>query len=412
MTTNPDSTPPAPRKHRIGSCLCKLIVGALLLFLLVLIAVYTWLHSWKWGDLSDFHESWTPEERAALVAFDDYLRDGSMEADMRQLSGIVMNNLILLESVVSERAASPTLAERISTELGIAFGCYNMGAPMRSELADIAASGSAARPPMQWTWPMSMEDTPARFALFTGNVEAAKALVRHGADPNFYNTRSRESLLTCLLCGSSLAGRSPFPLAERLALADWLVEQGADVHRLRETLRYVPGIAAGDEVSETLRWMFAHGFGTEPYADGAPVYELLYVPHAMEFWKEMFASGRLSVNDVTAQKMPIQVICSNLYRPEQVEMLAWMLQQGATPTISPQQEGLFPTEQPIEMLVNDMRLMEPDNDSLEPVFRAIRLLQRHGAVHPELTLPMTDNAAEFLRLLPDPASRRRPKPVD
>ncbi len=408
----PDSPPPSPRKRRIGSCLCKLIVGALLLFLLVLIAVYTWLHSWKWGDLCDFHESWTPEERSALVAFDDYLRDGSMATDMRQLSGIVMNNLIQLESAVSQREASPSFAERISAEVGIAFGCYNMGAPMRRELAAIAASGSAACPPIQWTWPLSMVDTPARFALFTGNTEAAKALVRHGADPNFLNPLGKESLLSSLLCGSSLAGRSSLPLAERLALADWLVDQGADVHRLRETLRYVPGIAAGDEVSETLRWMFAHGFGTEPYADGAPVYELLYVPHAMEFWKEMFASGRLSVNDVTAQKMPIQVICSYLHGPEQVEMLAWLLQQGATPTISPQQEGLFPTEQPIEMLVNDMRHMEADSATLEPTFRAIRLLQRHGAVHPDINLPMTDDAAEFLRLLPDPASRRRPKPVD
>ena len=55
--------------------LLKTAGGLLILLIIALGCALCWLYSWTWrGELSNFHESWTPDERAALTRLDSYLR--------------------------------------------------------------------------------------------------------------------------------------------------------------------------------------------------------------------------------------------------------------------------------------------------------------------------------------------------
>lgn len=384
-----------PHRRRLG-CVLKLFCGGLLLLLLAAGGGYVWLSSWKWYPLPAFHESWTPEERAALSRFDSYLTDGGFERDFLKGMNTVSENIDSLRAELGYERASAAERVRIRLEQQAItlYTSYMLGKPMRRELAAIVTSGSAKREPL--TLQASVKDTPARFALYTGHTESAKAMIRHGADVNFHNPGTKETLLSCLLGNRSVSGTHPLPLQERLNTVDWLVEQGADVHSLRESLRYAP-LLAGQEQERILRWLHAHNFGTEPYEDGSPVYEFMCSSAEMSFWKEMFSSGKLSVNDNRGNKTPMQVLCGSLYSESQVQMLEWMLRRGASPNIPAQLEGLFPHEQPLELLLASLSLYEENAEERIHVFRAIRLLQQYGATLPGETLPQSDKLHDFLQ---------------
>lgn len=385
----------------------KLICGVILLTAAAISGAYIWLSAWKWYPLPDFHESWTAEERAALSKFDSYLKDGELgKAFLTAQKGIseMMANLQIRlggEGMPADERLRELLVQHAVT----LYVSHAIGSPMRRELAAIAASGSAKRPPLRIE-ETDTTDTPARFAVFVGHTDAAKAMIRHGADPNFHDHGMKESLLSSLLSNISLTGKHPLPLNERLAMADWLTEQGTDVRSLRESLRYAPMLAQ-QEAESILRWLHSHHFGTEPYENGAPVYEFMYQPAEMDFWKEMFSSGKLSINDTRGNKTPIQVICGNISTAAQVQMLEWMLRHGAAPAISAQQEGLFPQEQPLELLLDAFRGTEPDAEESTYLFRAIRLLQKHGATLTGTPLPPNDDMNHYRRLLRQDSAERR-----
>lgn len=404
-TSTPRKTAGKPHRKRFG-CILKFFCGVFLLLTAAAGGGYMWLNSWKWYPLPAFHESWTAEERTALSRFDSYLTNGDLEKDFLMGMNTVSENIDSLQARLGLERASAAERFRIRLEQQ-ALTLYMsrlLGKPMRRELAAIVTSGSAKREPPAIQ--ASVKDTPARFALYTGNTEAAKAMIRHGADVNFRGVGTKESLLSCLLSDRSLKGTHPMPLQERLSTADWLVQQGADVHRLRECLRYAPQLA-GQEQESILRWLHAHGFGTEPYEDGCPVYE--HMSHAVgyAFWKEMFASGRLSLNDNRGNRTPLQVLCSHISSEEQVDMLEWMLRRGASPNMPAQQEGLFPREQPLELALTSLCMLADEPEEAAPAFRAVRLLQRHGAVIPgQDALPDTDDMQEFLRLYRKQSQRK------
>lgn len=409
MATNtPRKAATKPGRKRFG-CVKKLLCGVFLLMLLAAGGGYVWLNCWKWYPLPAFHESWTAEERSALSHFDSFLTGGGVEKDFLTGMSTFSENLDSLKNAIGlERAsAAKQFLSRMEQQVLALYMSHILGKPMRRELAAIVTGGSARRAPL--TILPSVKDTPARFALHTGHTEAAKAMIRHGADVNFHDTYTKETLLSCLLGNRSVSGTHPLPLQERLNIADWLVEQGADVHSLRESLRYAP-LLAGQEQESILRWLHAHGFGTEPYEDGCPIYE--HMSHAVGygFWKEMFASGRLSLNDNRGNRTPLQVLCSQISTEEQVDMLEWMLLRGASPNIPAQQEGLFPQEQPLELVLSTLCLLSDTPEEAAPAFRAVRLLQRHGAVIPGLNaLPDTDDMQEFLRQVQDRNQRVRRK---
>ena len=52
----------------------RLLVGISAILLLLAASCAWWLWGWTLKDDPQFHESWTPQERAALTEFDTYLR--------------------------------------------------------------------------------------------------------------------------------------------------------------------------------------------------------------------------------------------------------------------------------------------------------------------------------------------------
>ena len=404
MTATPRKSRNKTRRTRLG-CVCKLLCGVILLLLFTIGGAYVWLSGGKWQPLPEFHESWTPEERAALIQFDTYLTAGGLKEELRTAQkGFDMSLSLIREILTGETPVEDTW-DGVCDECALLVGENAMGKPMHRELAEIVKSGSAARKPLSIPR-TELYDTPARLALYTGHAETAKALVKHGADTNFYCEANKESLLSCLLGNRSLKGAHPLSLKERLSLADWLVEQGADVHRLRESLQFCRILSPKDG-DVILRWLFAHGFGTEPFENGNPVYQFLHIPEDMAFWKEMFASGKLSLNAADGNKTPLQVLCKEISSKEHADMLEWMLRNGASPNISAQQEGLFPQEQPLEFLIDRFKYSEDDDEETPHLFRAIRLLRQYGAALPGSPLPRTDNMHEFRMQLREKQQKRR-----
>lgn len=173
------------------------------------------LHVAEQLEMVAFHESWTAEERAALSRFDSYLTNGEFERDFLMGMNTVSENLDSLQARLGLERASAAERFRIRLEQQVItlYMSHLLGKPMRRELAAIVSSGSAKREPL--TIQASVKDTPARFALYTGNTEAAKAMIRHGADVNFRGAGTKESLLSCLLSDRSLKGTHPMPLQER-----------------------------------------------------------------------------------------------------------------------------------------------------------------------------------------------------
>ena len=213
MTATPQKSRDKTRRTRLG-CVCKLLCGVVLLLLSAAGGVYTWLNCWKWQSLPEFHESWTPEERAALIQFDTYLTDGGIEKDSAQAQQDFSVGIShLTESLTGYTPDTFTnIRIRLEQIAATLYMSHAFGKPMRRELSEIVKSGSAARAPLLLMPCTTLHDTPARLALYTGHTEAAKALVKHGADTNFYCEKSKESLLSCLLSNKSLRGTHPLPL--------------------------------------------------------------------------------------------------------------------------------------------------------------------------------------------------------
>ena len=197
------------------------------------------------GKELEFHESWTAEERAALVAFDSYLRDEYIE-----------------DCFMYEHMDIPQVGKVIVR----AYMKKQVAAPLCGQLLQIARQGDARLPGVDLFFYRGM--TPAIVAAQTGQFPALKALVQHGADPNACllivsgdKSIEAETPLTPLLSGnfSDLDMQIPWP--ERREVAEFLLARGADLnaHQRIVGLCCTVALIHGDDAP----WYWTLGAGTQ-----------------------------------------------------------------------------------------------------------------------------------------------------
>lgn len=168
--------------------------------------VWVYADSWRWRfcDLA-FHESWSPEERAAIIRVDEQLRRPYLLelSDLWELVPYVHEYCAQAVSVLEEVAA---------TGRGDVYG--NNG--------------------LQTAW----------YAAMLGEGELVKSLVRRGADPNLpfvvslriplpdkltEENSTKETLLCAVVAHGFLYYKAPhLSSSDALELTEWLLENGAD----------------------------------------------------------------------------------------------------------------------------------------------------------------------------------------
>lgn len=165
------------RKKIRKSCryIAYILSGLMIILLLAAGGGALWLWGWTWKGAPTFHESWTAEERAALIEFDIHLRQQYAEDIIYGM----MYYARTFREIKGGEPISPGMAERLAA----AYTARMVGAPVAEMLHCFAESGDASAADS-----VNFQEfhgiTPAIIAAQTGHLKALEALVKHGADPN------------------------------------------------------------------------------------------------------------------------------------------------------------------------------------------------------------------------------------
>ncbi len=297
------------------------LLSLLALLLLALGGGAIWLWGWQWRSELDFHESWTAEERAALTAFDHYLR--------REL---------LSEFTKVFDACSLPLPDRV---LHTAMLRQHI-APTVSKLRDMAESGQAGVREGYDT-PYHRNVTPAIVAAQCAQFKALEALVAHGADPNAtmyqkwaHGSERPVDTPICPLLGNSYLVAAPIPWDERRPTADFLLQHGAKLHTDYISLCCtIPLVQEGHD-TQPLQWALEHGVKPGPRALSA----IIGLPQTLDVLKRLLKDNIITANDESATETILQSLLeqmASISTPEDMqhyqyeEKLDLLLAYGADP---------------------------------------------------------------------------------
>lgn len=295
--------------------------GLASLLTLAVVAAACWLWSWQWGDTSlKFHESWTADERKALVECDAYLRTDYIQAVM---AGVV-------DGTVPSWGAT----------LIYDFMRKTVVAPVCGQLRDIAESGNACVPGVDTI--VGHGVTPAILAAQAGHFSALKALVLHGADPNAcidmgHASVSCETPLTPLLSGSFAVADNPVPWEERREMAEFLLAQGADINAASRLVGLCCTVALMHGDAAPWFWALEKGYK----ASGEDFCNLMLQEEvSLELMERMLKAHPDLANACYSGKTMVQHLVESCYydaeRMEALEpVLALLLKYGAVPNRLP-----------------------------------------------------------------------------
>lgn len=359
----------------------KTLSAIILLALCTAACALYWLYSWTWcGELSDFHESWTAEERNALTNLHAYLRDqwvrdavdtspiiaipgkhrsAADKAYYKLCYEIPEHELPPLEEqrkiITAWRQQAPVLS--ISNRLKAACIARCIIAPVAEQLVEIAAEGTANLPsPLtdndSFLLDFIREDeitgmTPAIAASLCGHFDALRALIRQGASPNaqmhiHYSSIPGDDMevdlpITPLLGGICTTGLR-YPWSERRRHAEFLLNHGADLNRSP----FVPMCCLADlaihKNPETWLWALEHGLkpGIKDFCS------IIEYPDTLQLVRYILEHKLADVNDRSGNSTTVQAIVwaavraknmDELTALEAEEKLTHLLQAGAKPHI-------------------------------------------------------------------------------
>ena len=374
-------------KTKGDNCILRHVLKAIGgLFLLVGVAVggsLCWLYGWTWrGELTEFHESWSAGERAALRELDHYLRhqlvDDATRLDLVSvtLSGEPLppekQQLIQLFSAADSdippleeqqliieawRAKAPELSMWQQLKADCIARC--LIAPVAEQLVQIAADGQADRPApesdigafilRQMPHYVSVGMTPAIAASLYGNYAALRALIRQGANPNaqmrtLYSSvpgdeEEADFAITPLLAGVSLNNiRTPW--SERKPHAEYLLAHGADLNKSPYIALCCTADLALHQQPEPLLWAMENGL--IPGID--TVCSIIKYPGTLPLLCYVLQNKLVDINDRSGKATAMQMLAGciahartdeELSKLEVEEKLELLLQAGANPDIIP-----------------------------------------------------------------------------
>ena len=316
---------------------------AALLLILTLAAggVAIWLWGWTWKDAPRYHESWTPQEQAAITEFDRYLR--------QQYAADNFNAMVMFrESCIP----TPTLGWR--KKLYAAYIARHIAAPISAMLHEAAESGSAAQ-----TGTVSFLDiyglTPAIVAAQTAHLKALEALVQHGANPNaiaiykpdgYSEPMEVETPMSPLLSGRFDNGRKLL-WDTRRQTAECLLAHGAKLNTSRRINLLSCEIALMFGSPKSIApWEWALNNGLPMTADGLGF--LVGFAEGRPLLERVLREKLVDVNDVSGSLTVLQSLLWPMSRPyDEVqwnaeggvkvmeEYLDMLLAAGANPNLIP-----------------------------------------------------------------------------
>lgn len=420
------------------------------LFLLVGVAVggsLCWLYGWTWrGELTEFHESWSADERAALHELDHYLRHRLVDDAIRLgLIGVTLSgeaippekqDFIQLFSAADSdlppreeqqhiieawRAKAPELSMWQQLKADCIARC--LIAPVAEQLVLIAADGQANRPAPESDISafilrrmhhyVNVGMTPAIAASLYGNYAALRALIRQGANPNaqvrtLYSSvpgdeEEADFAITPLLAGVSL-NYIRTPWSERKPHAEYLLAHGANLNKSPHIALCCTADLALHQQPEPLLWAMENGL--IPGID--TVCTIIHYPGTLPLLRYVLQNKLVDINDRSGKATAMQMLAGciahartdeELSKLEVEEKLELLLQAGANPDIIPRMaEPRRPSES------------EDDYDeriSYCPDFAtatASELLQKHLS---ELKDTPETSSAERIRIVEDLLQRIR-----
>ena len=402
-----------------------------------------WLWGWRAGELS-YHESWTPEQRAALAA---------MDAKLRRVVDVELAFLDELEEAVRQRSEAQASAhsndeDELHEDVGwrlykhinplaalprswrfvvSSAAMRDMLAEMRTALKEAAASGRGNVCALR-----EVQMSLAHAAIRLGETRLVPGLIQHGESPNTALVVEgadtiRETLFQSAILCTPLSFGSAIPTRqERRELMEYLLEHGALVdgeqssEAVAKSGHYSMLLAAmspmyfgDDERGEALELLLEHGLTPAP-KDAAFLAQVLRSEGTLPTMRRLHGKGLLGVHatEPRLRAALLHALLSRGHVPQIAEKVRWALEElGADPTLPVlQEDGDAPKEATptIDLALSDIYRIDREEMSEEAqaeaaeVLAAIDLLLAHGArpEAPERYLPR--NAAlreQYLALL-------------
>lgn len=332
---------------------CGYTLGGIALTLMLAVGGFClWLWGWTWKSTPDFHESWTQEERSALTAFDRLLKDQ-------------MDDYVPMIIEQSRRESFITAPLTIWECIDYACAIRDFFAGITNQLQQAIESGHAGgEEQVDFRNPFGCAVrgyTPAIVAAQHAQLDAMKALVQHGANPNTIamqidgdadNTEA-ETPLAPLLNGNFITGEK-IPWNTRRQFAEWLLAQGADINGTRRIVGLacdLPLVCGFEEGAAPWQWALDHG-------KTVTVENLCNIAAGRDstaLLERILQDKLVDINDASSTKTVLQVLMNQLAASDEEDFaelmrldierkLDMLLAAGADPNLvllaaQPQQPG-------------------------------------------------------------------------
>ena len=323
---------------------CGYTLGGIALTLVLAVGGFClWLWGWTWKSAPEFHESWEAEERAALTEFDRLLR-------------AQMNDYI--PAIIELRRGGSFFSAPISIWECIDYACAirDFFAGISSQLQQAIESGHAGgEEQVDFRNPFGCAVrgyTPAIVAAQHAQLDALKALVQHGANPNAIamqidgdadNTEA-ETPLTPLLNGNFITGEK-IPWNTRRQFAEWLLAQGADINGTRRITGIacdLPLVCGFEEGAAPWQWALDQG-------KTVTVENLCNIAASRDstaLLERILQNKLVDINDASSTKTVLQVLMNQLAASDEEDFaelvkrdierkLDMLLAAGADPNLVP-----------------------------------------------------------------------------
>ena len=382
---------------KLRKILCRGLGATLGVFVLAGVGGYCWLYSWSWGGAPAPHASLAATEAAMLQAFDTHIAKEAPGLQYEYMQHEILTNRAAGVSLDDEGQdiGTPQLSwcESFILPHMCARVSRDLLAPLRESLHRVIESGSAE----------GAEPYLAVLALQKKDVPLFRLLVEKGAPLKVTQDGNTICLLEQIIAASDLQGIF-MPIAERIALMDWLVTRGADIAAVKEEdvlLLSEASIKASDDAAGAiLDWFLRRGYELDK---SRAVTLLLQYAGAFTTYQNLIEDGLLPVppqelETAWGRRTPLQLAAGA--REPAPDMLRWLLSLGYNPNALP--GGDDSAQTPLDACLTGMQYLsmglgEAEDTRLRGKLEMLDILLQHGALPTAQTRELLPINAELER---------------
>lgn len=206
-----------------------------------------------------------------------------------------------------------------------------------------------------------------------GQLAAMQVFVERGASPTSKNEHG-ESLLALVL-----QNWKGLPTENVLAMGDWLLSHGADLHDCKELLS---SAILADDSEATLEWLLARGLPIN--SEELPLLECVVSGSALSVFERLAKEGRINVNARGGEYTYLQ---QAVFGWADVKSIETLLKLGAQPDLLPEKKNKDGSNQQTPLQIVLKQLAEKESvEYTQHLFDVLQLLLAHGAA-PQLLPP-------------------------